>query len=155
MFSTVGKHIKTMKTLINFMIKYKKIQVDPSFKEIKVEREEENNFVVLSFEEYYDLFAMGQSSTSQRLGVSLNTLFQTIRPDKLLFVHSQKIQFDRDLYKNSMFSVILSHTNYKPEGKTKFKEFYKDSMQPILKPGELKRLTTTELTLKYRWAKNE
>jgi hypothetical protein len=110
---------------------------------------------VLSFEEYYDLFAMGQSPTSQRLGGSLNTLFQTIRPDKLLFVHSQKIQFDRDLYKNSMFSVILSHTNYKPEGKTKFKEFYKDSIQPILKPGELKRLTTTELTLKYRWAKNE
>jgi integrase len=55
MFSTVGKHIKTMKTLINFMIKYKKIQVDPSFKEIKVEREEENNFVVLSFEEYEKL----------------------------------------------------------------------------------------------------
>jgi hypothetical protein len=114
-----------------------------------------NQRTVLSFEEYYDLFAMGQSSTSQRLGGSLNTLFQTIRPDKLLFVHSQKIQFDRDLYKNSMFSVILSHTNYKPEGKTKFKEFYKDSIQPILKPGELKRLTTTELTLKYRWAKNE
>jgi hypothetical protein len=110
---------------------------------------------VLSFEEYYDLFAMGQSITSQRLGGSLNTLFQTTRPDKLLFVHSQKIQFDRDIYKNAMFSVILSHTNYKPEGKTKFKEFYKDSIQPILKPGELKRLTTTELTLKYRWAKNE
>jgi len=52
MFSTVGKYIKTMKTLINFMIKYEKIKVDISFKEIKVEREEENNFVVLEFEEY-------------------------------------------------------------------------------------------------------
>lgn len=110
---------------------------------------------VLSFEEYYDLFAMGQSFTSQRLGGSLNTLFQTKRPDKLLFVHSQKIQFDRDIFKNAMFSIVLSHTNYKPEGKTKFKEFYKDSIQPVLKPEELKRLTTTELTLKYRWAKNE
>lgn len=110
---------------------------------------------VLSFEEYYDLFAMGQSFTSQRLGGSLNTLFQTKRPDKLLFVHSQKVQFDRDIYKNAMFSVVLSHTNYKPEGKTKFKEFYQDSLNPVLKPDELKRLTTTELTLKYRWAKNE
>jgi hypothetical protein len=82
-------------------------------------------------------------------------LFQTKRPDKLLFVHSQKVQFDRDIYKNAMFSVVLSHTNYKPEGKTKFKEFYQDSLNPVLKPDELKRLTTTELTLKYRWAKNE
>lgn len=110
---------------------------------------------VLSFEEYYDLFAMGQSLTSQRLGGSLNTLFQTQRPDKLLFIHSQKVQFDRDIFKNSMFSVILAHSDFKPEGKTKFKEFYKDSIQPTLKPGELKRLTTTELTLRYRWAKNE
>ncbi len=109
---------------------------------------------VLSFEEFYDLFAMGQSFTSQRLGGSLNTLFQTKRPDKLLFVHSQKLQFERDIFKNSMFSVLLAHTNYKPEGKTKFKE-YNDSIIPQVKPQELKNLTTTELTLKYRWAKNE
>jgi integrase len=52
MFSTVGKYIKTMKTLINYMIKYEKINVDITYKEIKVEREEENNFVILTSEEY-------------------------------------------------------------------------------------------------------
>lgn len=109
---------------------------------------------VISFEEYYDLFTMGQSSASQRLGGSLNTIFQTQRPDKLLFIHAQKLQFDRDLFKNSMYSVILSHSNFKPEGKTKFKEIY-DTMQPLIIPKEFKNLTTTELTLRYRWAKNE
>lgn len=114
-----------------------------------------NQRTVLSFEEYYDLFTMGQSFTSQRLGGSLNSLFQTKRPDKLLFVHSQKLQFDRDIFKNSMYSVIVSHSNFRPEGKTKFKEYYKDSINPVLKPTDLKHLTTTELTLRYRWAKNE
>jgi hypothetical protein len=55
MFSSVGKYIKTMKSLINYMIKSRKIKVDMSFKEIKVEREEENNFVTLDFEEYETL----------------------------------------------------------------------------------------------------
>lgn len=52
MFSSVGKHIKTLKTLFNFMTEYKKLKIDYSFKKIKVEREEENNFVTLSEEEF-------------------------------------------------------------------------------------------------------
>jgi integrase len=52
MFSSVGKDIKTIKTLLNFMTEYKKLKIDYSYKKIKVEREEENNFVTLSEEEY-------------------------------------------------------------------------------------------------------
>jgi integrase len=52
MFSTVGKNIKTLKTVLNFMTEYKKLTIDYSFKKIKVEREEENNFETFTEEEY-------------------------------------------------------------------------------------------------------
>lgn len=47
MFSTVGKYIKTMKTFLNYFSSYLNIPMDLSFKKVKVEREEENNFVIL------------------------------------------------------------------------------------------------------------
>jgi integrase len=52
MFSTVGKYIKTLKTFCNFLIDYENLEIDMSFRKVKVEREVENNFVTLSEEEY-------------------------------------------------------------------------------------------------------
>ena len=48
MFSTVGKYIKTMKTFLNHITSNMNIPIDLSYKKVKVEREEENNFVVLT-----------------------------------------------------------------------------------------------------------
>jgi integrase len=48
MFSTVGKYIKTMKTFLNHITSNMNIPIDISYKKVKVEREEENNFVVLT-----------------------------------------------------------------------------------------------------------
>jgi hypothetical protein len=48
MYSTVGKYIKTMKTFLNYFSSYLNIPMDLSFKKVRVEREEENNFVILS-----------------------------------------------------------------------------------------------------------
>jgi hypothetical protein len=48
MFSTVGKYIKTMKTFLNHITTNMNIPMDLSYKKVKVEREEENKFVVLN-----------------------------------------------------------------------------------------------------------
>ena len=48
MFSTVGKYIKTMKTFLNHITTNMNIPMDLTYKKVKVEREEENKFVVLS-----------------------------------------------------------------------------------------------------------
>jgi integrase len=47
--STVGKYIKTMKTYINaYLIDYLNISIDITYKKVKVDKEEMNNFEVLS-----------------------------------------------------------------------------------------------------------
>lgn len=48
MYSTVGKYIKTMKTFLNHITSNMNIPMNLTYKKVKVEREEENKFVVLS-----------------------------------------------------------------------------------------------------------
>jgi hypothetical protein len=56
MYSTTGKYLKTMKTFLNYFVKtYKNIPIDGSYREVKIEREDENNFVVLDEYEYEQL----------------------------------------------------------------------------------------------------
>ncbi len=53
MYSSVGKSIKTVKTLMNsFVIKREKINIDLSFKEVEVEEAIENNFQYLKEKEF-------------------------------------------------------------------------------------------------------
>ena len=52
-YSSVGKTIKTMKTLFNsYVIKREKINIDLSFKEVKIEEALENNFQFLNEKEF-------------------------------------------------------------------------------------------------------
>jgi site-specific recombinase XerD len=53
MYSSVGKSIKTIKTLLNsYVIKREKINIDLSFKEVEVEEAVENNFQYLNEKEF-------------------------------------------------------------------------------------------------------
>ena len=56
MFSTTGKYLKTMKTFLNYFVKtYKNMPIDASYREIRIEREDENKFVVLDEFEFEQL----------------------------------------------------------------------------------------------------
>ena len=71
MFSTVGKYIKTMKTFLNHITNNLNIPIDISFKKVKVEREEENKFVVLS---EYELEVLLKSISYSRYEVGENKI---------------------------------------------------------------------------------
>lgn len=47
-YSTIGKYIKTMKSYVNsYLLEYKGVNVDTTFRKVKVDREEKNNFEIL------------------------------------------------------------------------------------------------------------
>jgi len=71
MFSTVGKYIKTMKTFLNHITSNMNIPIDLSYKKVKVEREEENNFVVIS---EYELEIIRNSISYTRYEVGENSI---------------------------------------------------------------------------------
>jgi integrase len=71
MYSTVGKYIKTMKTFLNHITSVMNIPIDSSYKKVKVEREEENNFVVLSD---YELEVIRKSISYSRYEVEENSI---------------------------------------------------------------------------------
>jgi len=71
MYSTVGKYIKTMKTFLNHITSVMNIPIDSSYKKVKVEREEDNNFVVLS---EYELEIIRKSISYTRYEVEENSI---------------------------------------------------------------------------------
>ena len=79
MFSTVGKYIKTMKTFLNHITTNMNIPMDLTYKKVKVEREEENKFVVLS-EYEVELLRKAVSYTRYEVG-----------EDKIVFNNREKI----------------------------------------------------------------
>ncbi len=95
MFSTVGKYIKTMKTFLNHITTKMNIPMDLTYKKVKVEREEENKFVVLS-EYEVELLRKAVSYTRYEVG-----------DDKIVLNNREKI-IGRLFWFMCMFFILFS-----------------------------------------------
>ncbi len=102
---------------------------------------------------YYnnDLEQIGQSPTAAAVGSTFGTLFRTGPLDKLTFVEKVGINLEKDIHKDIILFGGFEWKQYTALGKANYVR---------VNPGTglhdtITRIQTTEITLRYRWAKNE
>lgn len=99
----------------------------------------------------YDIEQIGTSSTAASVGSTFGTLFRTGPMDKLTFVEKVGINLEKDIRKDVILFGGFEWKEYTALGIANY-------VRPDFETGmhdTIKRIQTTEFTLRYRWAKNE
>ena len=106
---------------------------------------------LLSLYYNYDIEQIGQSSTAASVGSTFGTLLRTGPLDKLTFVEKAGITFEKDVKKDIILYGGFEWKEYVPLGIANY-------LRPNALTGNNDTITsirTSEITLRYRWAKNE
>ena len=99
----------------------------------------------------YDLEQIGQSPTAAAVGSTFGTLFRTGPLDKLTFVEKVGINLEKDIHKDIIIFGGFEWKEYTALGKANYVR-----VNPSTGVNDtINRIQTTEITLRYRWAKNE
>ena len=99
----------------------------------------------------YDLEQIGQSPTAAAVGSTFGTLFRTGPLDKLTFVEKAGINLEKDIHKDIIIFGGFEWKEYTALGRANYVRVNPDTGLN----DTINRIQTTELTLRYRWAKNE
>lgn len=99
----------------------------------------------------YDIEQIGQSTTAASVGSSFGALLRTGPLDALTFVEKVGLNVERDIKKDIVIFGGLEWKEYVALGKANYVR-----MDPTTGlPDTITRLRTSEITLRYRWAKEE
>lgn len=99
----------------------------------------------------YDIEQIGQSSTAASVGSTFGTLLRTGPLDKLTFVQKTGLTIEKDVKKDIVLFAGLEWKEYVALGKANYLR-----MNPTTGLTDtINSLRTSEVTLRYRWAKDE
>lgn len=99
----------------------------------------------------YDIEQIGQSSTAASVGSTFGTLLRTGPLDKLTFVEKIGVTLEKDIKKDIVLYGGLEWKEYVALGKANYVR-----LNPTTGlPDTITSLRTSEITLRYRWAKDE
>ncbi len=99
----------------------------------------------------YDIEQIGQSPTAADVGSTFSTLLRSGPLDKLTFVEKAGVTFEKDVRKDVILYGGFEWKEYVPLGNALY-------LRPNQMTGihdTINSIRTSELTLRYRWAKNE
>ncbi|NVK63548.1 MAG: carboxypeptidase-like regulatory domain-containing protein [Flavobacteriales bacterium] len=99
----------------------------------------------------YDIEQIGQSSTAASVGSTFGTLLRTGPLDKLTFVEKMGVTLEKDVKKDIVLYGGLEWKEYVALGKANYVRF-NDNTNSY---DTINSLRTSEITLRYRWAKDE
>lgn len=99
----------------------------------------------------YDIEQIGQSPNAAAIGSTFGTVLRTGPLDKLTFVEKAGLNLEKDFGKDVIVYVGAEWKEYIPLGIANYVR-YDESTQVY---DTLRRIQTSEITLRYRWAKNE
>ncbi len=99
----------------------------------------------------YDIEQIGQSSTAASVGSTFGTLLRTGPLDKLTFVEKLGVTLEKDVKKDIVLYGGLEWKEYVALGKANYVRF-NDNTNSY---DTINSLRTSEITLRYRWAKDE
>ncbi len=99
----------------------------------------------------YDIEQIGQSSTAASVGSTFGTLLRTGPLDKLTFVQKTGITFEKDIKKDIVIYAGFEWKEFVALGKANYVR-----LNPATGINDtIGSLRTSELTFRYRWAKDE
>ena len=99
----------------------------------------------------YDIEQIGQSSTAASVGSTFGTLLRTGPLDKLTFVEKMGVTLEKDIKKDIVLYGGLEWKEYVALGKANYVRL--NSTTGL--HDTITSLRTSEITLRYRWAKDE
>lgn len=99
----------------------------------------------------YDIEQIGQSSTAASVGSTFGTLLRTGPLDKLTFVEKMGITLEKDVKKDIVLYGGVEWKEYVALGKANYVRFNEATSSY----DTINSLRTSEITLRYRWAKDE
>lgn len=102
---------------------------------------------------YYnnDLEQIGASPSASSVGSTFGTVFRTGPLDKLTFVQKTGVNLEKDFGKDFVLYGAFDWKQYTPLGKANYIKI--DPLSGI--NDTISRITTSEITLRFRWAKDE
>lgn len=99
----------------------------------------------------YDLEQIGQSPTAAAIGSTFGTLLRTGPLDKLTFVQKAGINLEKDIGKDVILFGGFEWKEYVPVGIANYVRIDPLSGDSL----NINQIQTTEITARYRWAKDE
>lgn len=99
----------------------------------------------------YDIEQIGQSSMAASVGSTFGTLLRTGPLDKLTFVEKMGITLEKDVKKDIVLYGGVEWKEYVALGKANYVRFNEATSSY----DTINSLRTSEITLRYRWAKDE
>lgn len=99
----------------------------------------------------YDIEQIGQSSTAASVGSTFGTLLRTGPLDKLTFVQKMGITLEKDVKKDIVLYGGIEWKEYVALGKANYVRY--NDLSGVY--DTINSLRTSEITLRYRWAKDE
>lgn len=99
----------------------------------------------------YDIEQIGQSSTAASVGSTFGTLFRTGPLDKLTFVQKAGINLEKDIKKDIIIYGGFEWKEYTALGKANYVKLNTQTNSY----DTLTTITTSEITARFRWAKDE
>lgn len=100
---------------------------------------------------HYDIEQIGQSPNAASVSSTFGTLLRTGPLDKLTFVQRAGIDIEKDVLKDIVLFGRYELKEYTPLGIANYVRFNEATGVH----DTINRLRTSEITLRYRWAKNE
>jgi Family of unknown function (DUF5686)/CarboxypepD_reg-like domain len=97
----------------------------------------------------YDIEQIGLSPTAASMGTSFVTILSTAPFDKLTFVQKAGVSLEKDVRKDLILFGALEWKNYTPLGLATYQRF--DGLDTL----NVEHISTTELTTRIRWTKDE
>lgn len=99
----------------------------------------------------YDIEQIGQSPNAAAVGSTFGTLLRTGPLDKLTFVEKAGLNMEKDVGKDVILFAGFEWKEYTALGKANYVK-----LDPITGvPDTIGRIQTSEITARYRWAKDE
>lgn len=98
----------------------------------------------------YDIEQIGASPSASAVGSTFSTLLRTGRLDKLTFVEKVGVNLEKDFKKDIILYGGFEWKEYKPLGRTSYVKVLEDGSH-----DSIRRITSSEFTLRFRWTKNE
>ncbi len=108
---------------------------------------------MLRFYYNYDIEQIGQSPSAASVASTFGTLLRTGPLDKLTYVQRYGVDLEKDVAKDIILFAGFENRQISPTNVS-----FQNYLRPTNLPGvydTINKLTTSEITMRFRWAKNE